>query len=283
MAYLLLGASFVDANSKWLRETGETQTGRTGQAAGQLRSGHRAGSSGLPSKKKKDLQVGFELGSFPALRSERVLESLGQTTARGLNDKAQHLGPQTPSFWWLYLQPGSVCGLPVIAFCLKKETVPRKRPITLPLWVNLSLLLRSPGLQWAGTGATPLQAGASPIWAHPLPFVLSPVLSPGIFCPPCPTPAIVWPSWDEAQSPLEEVSRLWGLLHCLAGPSLPSASVFLDLWGVSSLDHKGTRQHVNSRGLCLTRCSHCAAQSVYPMPARSGLFRKWKWWCWECH
>lgn len=107
-------------------------------------------------------------------------------------------GPQTPSSWWLYLQPASVCGLPVIAFCLKKETVLRKKPITLPLWVNLSLLLQSPSLQWAEAGATPLQAGAGSSWAHPLPFVVS----SGIFC----FLAIVWPSWDEAQGPLEDIS-----------------------------------------------------------------------------
>lgn len=76
--------------------------------------------------------------------------------------------PQMLSFWWLYLQPASVCGLPVIALCLKKETVLRKKPITLPLWVNLSLLLQSPDLQWAETGATPLQAGAGPAWGPPL-------------------------------------------------------------------------------------------------------------------
>lgn len=163
MAHLLLDASFVDENSKWLWERWERQTGRTGQAAGQLRSGHRAGAA-LASPHKKDLQVGLELGSLPVLCSEQVLESLAKPHPRVLMTRLNTWGPQTPSFWWLYLQPASVCGLPVIAFCLKKEIVLRKKPITLPLWVNLSLLLRSPGLQWAGAGATPLQAGARPLW-----------------------------------------------------------------------------------------------------------------------
>ena len=80
LAYLLLGASFVDANSKWLWEMWERQTERTGQAAGQLRSGLAA----LASSHKKVLQVGFELGSFPMLSSEQVLESLGKPQSRVL-------------------------------------------------------------------------------------------------------------------------------------------------------------------------------------------------------
>lgn len=82
------------------------------------------------------------------------------------------------------------------------------------------------------------------------------MVSHGIFC----FPAILWPSWDEAQGPQEDVSWLRGLLHGLAG-LLPPSACFLRPIG-SRLKHRCTRQQVNSQGLCLIRCSPCGEKHL---------------------
>lgn len=262
-AYLLLGASFVDVNFYVaMAEMGETdwenwpgcRPAEVRSPGGQLRS----------PLIKRTYRLGLSLAAFQ-LCSERVLESLAKPQPRVLMTRLNTCGPQTPSFWWLYLQAASVCGLPVIAFCLKKETILRKKPITQPLWLNLSLSLQSPGLQWAGAGATPLRAGARPAWAHPLPFVVSTC----VFC----FPAVVRPRSTERS------------LQALGSPALPCRTLsFKCLRPIRSrLDLRCPRQEVNSQGLCLTKCSHWAGQSVYPMLAGSRLLRKSKWWSWKGH
>lgn len=45
-----------------------------------------------------------------------------QTTAQGTNDKAQYLKTKNSQCSVALSSQANICGLPVIAFCLKKET-----------------------------------------------------------------------------------------------------------------------------------------------------------------
>lgn len=140
--------------------------------------------------------------------------------------------PKMPFFWWLYLQPANVCSLPIIALCLKKETVPRKKPITLPLWV----ICPPPSTSWSVVGRS---------WCHPTSGRSQARLGPPITLCGEPRhflfPTIVWLSWEEATStgkkcpgPPRAHLWLWGLLYWLDGLFPPrSLSAFPEALGVS--------------------------------------------------
>lgn len=137
---------------------------------------------------------------------------LGQTTVQGLMTRFNTWDPKMPLFWWLYLQPANVCSLPIIAFCLKKETVLRKKPITLPLWV----ICPPPSTSWSVVGRSWCQptSGRSQVLLGP-PFTLCG--EPRNFL----LPTIVWPSWEEARSTGEMPRPTSGSTLTLWSPVLP--------------------------------------------------------------
>lgn len=123
--------------------------------------------------------------------------------------------PKMRLFWLLYLQPANVCILPIIAFCLKKETVLRKQPITLPLWV----ICPPPSTSWSVVGRS---------WCHPTsgrsqvclgpPFTLCDEPRGFFFLPQLCGPAGKRPGpLEKCPDPPGAQPWLWGLLYGLNG------------------------------------------------------------------